>query len=169
MSLTFALELLALACPVTPGSTNLCDFRGPGWGICDDPVNVHLCRSEDFLGPVQTCGVYKDEVASDWAHEQECCQKLNLGEFSRTRWLGSGHLAHCGRLSLWNFGFGTHWAFWAAFLACCRLVIQQRFVLLNGLRVTSGISCSARSRATVSPTMTPRWLTVRRLRAGETF
>ena len=30
----------------------------------------------------------------------------------------------------------------------------------------SGMSCSALSRAIVSPTMTPRWLTVRRLGGG---
>ena len=64
--------------------SGLCEFGGPLWRVCDDPVDVHLCSPEDLLCPVEACGVDKDEVSADWAHEQERCEEL----------------AHCGRLSL---------------------------------------------------------------------
>jgi len=71
-------------CVCVGGGSGLCDFGGPLWWVCDDPVDVHLCSPEDLLCPVETCGVDKDEVSADWAHEQERCEEF----------------AHCGRLSL---------------------------------------------------------------------
>ena len=120
--------------------TGLCDFGGPLWWVCDDPVDVHLCSPEDLLCPIETCGVDKDEVSADWAHEQERCEEF----------------AHCGRLSLASWSGRRRCSIGDCWGTCWRFVIQQRFVLLNGLFVMRGMSCSARSLAMVSPTMTPR-------------
>lgn len=48
----------------------------PRWGICDDPVDVHLCGPQDLLGSVEACRVDKDEVASHWTAEEQTREEL---------------------------------------------------------------------------------------------